>query len=423
MSEDYSDKDRFLVDIARRVQLRGGLGDAERVLRAIFEHDQESGADALTERVLARIVRMPVPVITAIRRELERAGVLEPGLSIQLAPAARQTLAEGWGWQPLQQAVFASLSSRPVRAEEGRSAEPQVSQVCETCGGTGIAPTGPPWDAVLSGLQKHFLSKPRKVTVGGRAKSQPTPDTNLRRAALLHEHGALAGKDVLVIGEDVTVAAAVALLGKALSPSGKLARRIVALHSDDKALRLLRDIAVSEGLLIGLVTHDLRRPLMPDLQGEFATVFVDPPQTYAGVVLALSRAVDAANVEGTIFLSYGSGHPGDLLEVQRAILEAGLLISQVIPDFDQYSTGSRDLYVLGMTEDSMPLVEGEYTEEISEERQMYACTQCGRQLTVGADVGGRFATLTDLEEAGCPTCGGRSFALIPGHHPGGNGLG
>jgi predicted methyltransferase/DNA-directed RNA polymerase subunit RPC12/RpoP len=423
MPSNYSDKDSFLNDLARRVQLRGGPQDAERVLRAIFEHEQEPGADALTERVLARIARMPVPVIAAIRRELERAEVLEPGLSIQMTPAARQTLAEAWGWQPLQQTAFLSPAPRPPRAEEGRTQEPQVSQLCRVCSGTGVAPSGPQWDAVLEGLQKHFLGKPRKVSTGGKSRSQPTPDTNLRRAALMHEQGALAGKDVLVMGEDVTVAAAVALAGKALSPSGRLARRLVALHSDDKVLRQLRDIAVSEGLLIGLVTHDIRRPLMPDLQGEFDTVFVDVPQTYAGTVLALSRAIDAANVEGTLFLSYGSEQTGDLLEVQRAILEAGLLISQIIPGFDQYSTGSRDLYVLHVTEDSMPLVEGDYTEEISDERQTYACTNCGRQLTVGAEVGGRFATLTDLEEAGCPTCGGHTFTLIPAHHPGGNGLG
>lgn len=421
MPNNYADKDRFLEDLARQVQLRGGMQDAERVLRAIFEHEQEAGADPMTERVLARIVRMPVPVVAALRRELESALVLEPGLSIQMTPNARQTLAEGWGWQPLQQTAFLSPAAPPARSERARPQEPQVSRVCGACAGTGVAPSGPQWDAVLEGLQKHFLGKPRKVATGSRAMSQPTPDANLRRAALMHEQGTLAGKDVLVMGEDVTTAAAIALAGKALSPSGRLARRLVALHSDDKVLRQLRDIAVGEGLIIGLVTHDLRRPLMEDLQGEFDTVFVDAPQAYAGVVLALSRAIDAANAEGTIFLSYGSEHPGDLLEVQRAILEAGLLIVQVIPGFDQYATGSRDLYVLRLTEDTLPLVEGDYTGEAAEERQTYACTQCGRQLTVGGEASGRFATLTDLEEAGCPTCGGRIFTLIPGHHAGGNG--
>ncbi|MEA2575940.1 MAG: N4-bis(aminopropyl)spermidine synthase [Chloroflexia bacterium] len=422
MPSSYSDKDRFLEGLARQVQLRGGAPDAERVLRAIFEHEQEAGADAMTERVLARIVRMPVPVVAAIRRELEQAEVLEPGLSIQMTPAARQTLAEEWGWQPLQQTAFLSTPPAP-RSEKVQPQQTQVSQLCATCDGTGIAPSGPQWDAVLEGLQKHFPGKPRKVPAGGSARNQPTPDTNLRRAALMHEQNALAGKDVLVIGDDVTLAAAIALAGKALSPSGRLSRRLVALHSDDKVLRQLRDIAVGEGLIIGLVTHDLRRPLMEDLQGEFDTVFVDAPQGYAGVVLAVSRAIDAANAEGTIFLSYGSEQPADLLEVQRAILEAGLLIAQVIPAFDRYSTGSRDLYVLRMTEDTLPLVEGDYTEEFSDERQTYACTLCGRQLTVGGEASGRFATLHDLEEAGCPTCGGRTFTPILGHPRGGNGVG
>lgn len=426
MTTNYSNKDSFLKYLATQAQLREGPPAAERVLRAVFDHAQDPGAEALTERVLARIARLPVPVIVAMRRELEQADVLEPGLSIQMTPAARQTLAESWGWQPPEQAAFVSPAPRQAQASAGRSPEPQASQLCQTCGGTGIVPTGPQWDSVLEGLQKHFLGKPRRVQAGGKARNQPTVDANLRRAALLHEYGTLAGKDVLVLGEDVTLAAAIALAGKALSPSGRLARRLVALHADDKVLRQLRDIAVSEGLIIGLVTHDIRRQLMPDLQGEFDTVFVDPPQTYEGVLVALSRAIDAVNSEGLIFLSYSSENPADLLEVQRMISEAGLIVAQATPGFDLYTAdtaGRRDLYVLRVTEDTVPLIEGNYSEEITGERRSYACTNCGRQLTVGGDATGRFATLPDLEQSGCPTCGNRTFRLIEGHPRSGNGDG
>ena len=423
MPTDYSNKDRFLKNLAKQVQLREGPPAAERVLRAVFDHAQDPGADALTERVLARIARLPVPVVVAMRRELEQAEVLEPGLSIQMTPAARQTLAEGWGWQPPEQAAFVSPAPRPAQTSASRSPEPHASQLCQACGGTGVVPSGPQWDAVLESLQKHFLGKPRRVQARGKASNQPTVDTNLRRVALLHEYGALAGKDVLVLGEDVTLAAAIALAGKSLSPSGRLARRLVALHADDKVLRQLRDVAVSEGLIIGLVTHNIRRQLMPDLQGEFDAVFVDPPQTYEGTLVALSRAIDAVNSEGLIFLSYGSENDADLLEVQRTISEAGLIVAQATPGFDRYSTGSRDLYVLRVTEDTIPLIEGDYIDEITGERQTYACTACGRQLTVGGDATGRFATLADLEQSGCPTCGNRTFRLIEGHVRRGNGDG
>lgn len=453
MARDYSNKDRFLRDVAKRAQLREGPEGAERVLRAIFEHEYQPGADALTERVLSRIARMPVPVIVAIRRELEASGILEPGLSIQMTPTARANLAQQWGWfagTNAQQSEFSASptsqlpeASQPLGAAPAPPSAParpsrppelatgSESQLCAACEGTGIDPVGAAWEVVRAGLRKHFAGKPRKVSPGRAERTWPTPDTNLCRAALMHEQGALAGKDVLVMGDDVSVAAALALAGKALSPSGRLARRIVALHSDDRALRQLRDLAVSEGAIIGLVTYDLRASLMPDLQGDFDTVFLDPPPGYAGLTLGLSRAVDALRPEsGVIFLSYARPQPEELLEAQRAILESGLAITLLLPAYEAYSNGPRDLYVLQATEDSLPLIEGDYIdiEEQAESdivgmRQTYACLSCGSQLAVGGDAAGQFPNVAALERAGCPTCGGHSFKLITTHAPGGNGTG
>lgn len=164
----------------------------------------------------------------------------------------------------------------------------------------------------------------------------------------MHEYGALAGKDVLVMGSDVSVAAAVALAGKALSASGRLARRVVALHADDRALRQLRDIAIAEGTIIGLVTRDYHHPLLPDLQGDFDTVFLDAPAQLEELVVALSRAQEALRAEGgRIFLSYAQGDPAEILEAQREMLEAGFFIAQMLPRFDRFIDGTAaDLYAL-----------------------------------------------------------------------------
>lgn len=385
MARDYSNKDRFLKDVAKRVQLREGPHGAERILRAIFEHEHEPGAGALTERVLSRLTRMPVPVIVAVRRELEISGILEPGLSIQMSPTARTNLADSWGWFAVGGAAQSefdvphiatteppasvaevptniSPSPPPPRPSGLAKPDPEMNtQLCQTCGGTGVAPSGAEWELVRAGLQKHFAGKAHKVSPGADTTTQPTPETNLRRAALMHEQGALAGKDVLVMGDDVSVAVALGLAGKALASNGRLARRIVALHSDEQALRQLRDVAVAEGIIIGLVVLDMRRTLMPDLVGDFDTVFLAPQPGYDSLALGLSRAVDALRPDGgTIFLSYHRPQPDEHLEGQRAMLEAGLLIGLVMPGFDAYSNGPRDLYVLHATEDSLPLIEGDY---------------------------------------------------------------
>ena len=97
---------------------------------------------------------------------------------------------------------------------------------------------------------------------------------------------------------------------KALSPTGRLARRVVALDTDERILTHLRDIAVAEGVIIGLVRHDLRKPLPEDLQGQFDTVATDPAYTLPGLMLFLSRAIEAVKPEGgRIFLSFGHRPP------------------------------------------------------------------------------------------------------------------
>jgi predicted methyltransferase len=281
-------------------------------------------------------------------------------------------------------------------------------------------------------LRRHFRDNPR-VDVA-LDQSHCTPETNLRRAALMYEQGALAGKHVLVLGDDDSVSAAIAIAGKVLSPAGKLARRVIALDTDNRILTHLRDIAVAEDVLIGLVRHDARNPLPRDLQGEFDTVSTDPPYTLPGMKLFVSRAIEAVKPEGgRIYLHFGHRPPEEQVEVQKAIAEMGLVIELLVPNFNEYVgagvlAGVSDLYVLTVTEDAMPLVTEEYTGpiytgQVRPTLRMYACTNCGTQVTVGGEAGGQFETIEKLKEAGCPTCGEHDFRLVSKRQAGSNGSG
>jgi len=408
------EKQKLLRTVAERAQLREGPQGVEDALRAIYRAQSSQAAEPLTARILARMVRLPVPVLTALRRELEKEGIVEPGPHIALTAEAFQSIGQDWGWS--------------VTAPEHSDAENKVE--CEVCQGTGVAPSGPAWDSVLKALRRHFESNPR-VDVA-LDQSHCTPETNLRRAALMYEQGALAGKHVLVLGDDDSVSAAVALAGKALSPEGKLARRIVAVDTDNRILTHLRDVAVAEGVIIGLVRHDLRKPLPRDLQGQFDTVSTDPPYTLAGLQLFLSRAVQAINPEGgRIYLHFGHRPPEEQLEVQRAIAQMCIVIQQIVPNFNEYVgagvlAGVSDLYVLAVTEVASPLIEGDYegpiyTGQVRPTLRTYVCTNCGTQVTVGGEAGGRFATIEKLKEAGCPTCGEHTFRLVSRRRIGTNG--
>jgi DNA-directed RNA polymerase subunit RPC12/RpoP len=104
----------------------------------------------------------------------------------------------------------------------------------------------------------------------------------------------------------------------------------------------------------------------------------------------------------------------------------GLVIERLIPNFNEYVgagvlAGVSDLYVLRATEASRPLIEGEYvgsiyTGQVRPTLRRYACTECGTQVTVGGEAGGRYATIEALKQAGCPQCGSRGFRLVSREH-------
>ena len=413
-----SDKSNLLKSIAERAQLREGAAGVEEVVRAVYRAQHSGQAEPLTARALARIVRLPVPVVTALRRELEKAGVLELGPHLRLTSAADSEMSDVWGW------------AAEVGTEQrvGEASDPN-DVVCSTCGGVGIEPRGRAWGHLLDTLRKHFAANPRvDVTLD---QSHCTPETNLRRLAFMYEEGALAGKQVLVLGDDDSVSTGIALAGKELSPTGRLARRIVALDTDERILSHLRDIALEEGVVVELARHDARLPLPADLRGQFDTVSTDPPYTLPGLELFLSRAVEAIGPDGgRIYLHFGHRPPDEQVAVQSTIARMGLLIERLVPNFNEYVgagvlAGVSDLYVLRATESSRSLIEGEYTESIYTGQvrptiRRYVCTECGDQVTVGGEAGGEYATIEALKDAGCPRCGSHSFRLVSRKHASGN---
>src|SRR6478672_3029271 len=146
------EKDSLLNSVAQRSQLREGAAGVEEVLRAVYRSQHLMGAEPLTARALARLVRLPLPVVTAVRRELEKAGVLDPGPYLRLTTSADQAMSDEWGWATLQESATGSQSP-------GGSVSASV--LCPTCVGLGVVPSGGAWPAVLEALTRHFSGNPR----------------------------------------------------------------------------------------------------------------------------------------------------------------------------------------------------------------------------------------------------------------------
>jgi predicted methyltransferase len=289
---------------------------------------------------------------------------------------------------------------------------------CPTCQGRRIV-IADEVAGIVGKLERVFRSRP---TVDVTLDQAPCiAETSIRRALVLYAHGALEGKDILLLGDDDLVSLAIGFLGQVLGAS--LARRVVVVETDPAWIDLIQAISERERLGIECVRHDLRDPLPEELRGQFDTFETDPPYTTAGMVLFVSRAIQAlkpgAGQQG--LLSFGHKSPGELLDVHSQLVRMGLVAREVIPAFNEYQGasilgGSSQMMYLLTTPATKALVpqapyEGAiYTGEVAPTVRFYVCTRCKARYRVGQQYS--FVTVESLKAAGCVHCGHTRFRYV-----------
>jgi hypothetical protein len=188
-----------------------------------------------------------------------------------------------------------------------------------------------------------------------------TVETKLRRVLAVHAADALVGRRVLLLGDDDLISVAIRSVVRRFGSGATLAGLTV-VDVDPALLGFLQRFA-------NCVRHDLRDPLPDGLRGAFDTVITDPPYTVEGARVFLSRAAEALDGAGDVFLSFGSRRPGAAFAVQRAIADCGFAIRSLERDFNEYVGagalgGSSHLYHLTATAELRPVVAGRAREPI-----------------------------------------------------------
>src|SRR6266567_1559116 len=254
-----------------------------------------------------------------------------------------------------------------------------------------------------------------------------TVATKIHRVLRLHEVGALDGRRILLLGDDDLIAVAIARFARltqaAVGP-------LTVVDADPAVLAWIGRQVSGMPVLVRLVEHDLRRPLPAALTGAFDVACTDPPYTVPGAELFLSRAVAALEPRPGqhVFFSFGARRPAQTLATQRLIADLGLVVRSVTPNFNSYAgagilAGTSHLYHLRTSEQTAPLIDGEYAGPLytadsrAEQNRPYRCADCGAVHVVGPDAGqGQrpgWAQIRDLRAAGCPACGGVTFRPMP----------
>ncbi|UCD44113.1 MAG: bis-aminopropyl spermidine synthase family protein [Candidatus Bathyarchaeota archaeon] len=367
-----------LKTVAAEMALREGEEAVRRILTEIHRRGKVKTKD------LAKAARLPTPVAAAIRRELEKRGLVARRGGAVLTEEGER-LVEGLG-----------LADGEIKHPKTRL---EISFTEEH-------------DELLNRLREVSARRPTPDTKLDQAYA--TPETALRRALYMLGEGDLAGRDVLFLGDDDLTSVAAGLLSVVGS--------ITVMDIDERLLELIGDTSRSDKLGIDCVSHDLRRPLPEEHQGRYDVVFTDPSYTIPGLVLFLSRAVQALRSRKTasVYVAFVDKPPLEMLEVHREITGMGLFVRELIPGFNEYEgaemfANTSSLMRLSTTEETRPAVTGAfeggiYTGELTPSLRVYRC-RCEEGIKVGA--GEQFSTIEELKSSGCPRCGRREgFRLV-----------
>jgi predicted methyltransferase len=363
--------------VAAAVGLAEGRAGVLDVLREIAR------AEPVPVREVSRAVGIPVPIVAAMCNELRGQGLVERAQPVRLT---------AWG-----------------RAEVGTPGPHPGG--CPHCGGTGTE-----IPAELAGFAAELgaladAAPEAKVELD---QTHCTVETKLRRVLLLDEAGALAGKRVLVLGDDDLTSLA---LRAYADRTGRRAD-VTVLDVDPGLLAFLRGHGVDAR------EHDVREPLPAALAGGYDIVCTDPPYTVPGAELFLSRAAAALRPEvgAHVFFSFGARRPQETVAVQTIIAGMGLAVRAVLPGWNTYTgagilAGTSTMWHLRTAAPATPSITGTYDGPLytadgrAAFARPYKCADCKAVWPVGPAQ--RWARIADLRAAGCPDCGGTTFRPQP----------
>ncbi|MEU0255259.1 GNAT family N-acetyltransferase [Streptomyces sp. NPDC006184] len=377
----------MLNDVADAVRLQEGPPGVRSILRAIRRLAPASTKD------ISRAVGLPVPIVAAVGNELRTRGLITHERPSQLTPAGRAVVTE----------LGMDLT---------------LDATCRTCDGR---------ELVIPEVLEEAVARLGAVMGDGPAadmtldQSKCTPETKVRRVLALLSAGTLPGGSLLLIGDDDLISLAVAVVGDVLG--APLVDQVTVVDISPDILGYIERVSADLGTRVRTVQHDLRNPLPEELHRQFDVAMTDPPYTPEGARLFLSRAVEGLR-QGpahSIFLSFGGKSPDEMLQVQREIMELGLVTNGYIRNFNEYE-GSGILGGVGFfqhlltTSATSPSQEGDYqgplyTGDKRSRQRMYECVACGEMVRVGA--GAKWTSVGVLRAEGCPNCGKGPFRPGP----------
>lgn len=344
--------------------------------------------ESLSNKKLSAFLNLPVPIVSAIKKEYIKLGIVEQKRGINLSDKGLEYVENILKLKGLDKPLLAILIEKDYDFHKVFENELEI-------------------------LKEIFEKKPKAWLEID--QTECTPETSLKRAVLALENNAILGKNILCLGDDDLVSVSITvLLNKIFKIPVANICSVTVTDIDDRILEFVNNF---DGK-IQIVKHDLTTKMSDDEIGKYDTVFTDPPYTLEGLALFMRCArLNLKNNFGRIFLSYGKKDNFTSFEIQKLFFSLNFLVKNILNNFNSYFGagvigGRSNMIILeALPYDNVDYLnkgtnKNIYTGNVDKKTKYYKCTKCKEIFVLGENM-----FIEELKEKGC-SCGNNSFKLL-----------
>ncbi|MFL2759451.1 MAG: bis-aminopropyl spermidine synthase family protein [Dehalococcoidia bacterium] len=294
---DRFEAESTLYKVSLDSQLQEGYQGVRLILREILRKNP------VPIRAISRLTGIPVPAVSAARRELEKRKLLSRS-----------------GGASLTEAGLELLSAIGINDQD-------------------IPDFRPPYS--ISDLIQEQITKFDELS-----EDRPDPDYKLdqshaisttcfRRVMYFHENDAIEGRDIAILGDDDLTSLAIMIFS---IRHGLKVNSLNVFDIDQRILTFVESISQTLGFEVNLYQIDLIEKLQDSYQNNYDVIISDPPYTVEGLTrfAGVGAEMVKENVGGIVFLSYPNLPPADNALFFRNIVNFGFSPQELIPGFNEY---------------------------------------------------------------------------------------
>lgn len=232
----------------------------------------------------------------------------------------------------LESGDFVSLTDSSVSLTEkgmelAKGVKPAEDLACPDCEGRGLDQN------FFSDVRDRFLDiqKQRPAAVHRYDQGYVTPASTYSRFLIGYERGDIAGKDILILGDDDLISVVLGLSG--------LPKSITVVEIDTRLTDFIKTTGEREGFRVNVEEVDLRYPLSQDHRNSYDTFFTDPPETLVAADAFIGRGILALRSPGSAGYFGFTRREASLSKwynLQRMLHQYGVVITDIIHNFNEY---------------------------------------------------------------------------------------